>query len=373
MSVFIRSGSSWNQQGPLLSGSNTNHLGFGSAIALSPDGNRALIGASGDESVRAFSRTAGTWAEGATLEPNGCRGPAGLVRLDRGGERGRLGRGDGHRERCKRRRRRLDVRQFGGRMDAGRTEANRAERVRLRAVRLEPRAVGRRQHPPRRRAVGRVEHWRRLDVHTIGRSVDAARSQVRSSAGGARTVLRVVRPHSCALPGWETGGGDREQLRRRVDLYALGSTWIESAKLTPSDGYVYNGGVALSADGNTALIGGHWSNDSDGGAAWIFTRTGSTWTQMGAKLTPNDAAGDARFGASVSLSATATRPSSAAPVTHRPAALRPGARPGSSLARAPVGRSKAPSSKRPRRSRGTGASASRRHSQPTAARRLSGT
>ena len=38
--------------------------------------------------------------------------------------------------------------------------------------------------------------------------------------------------------------------------------------------------VALSADGNTALIGGPDDNGNVG-AAWVFTRSGSTWTQQG--------------------------------------------------------------------------------------------
>ena len=40
--------------------------------------------------------------------------------------------------------------------------------------------------------------------------------------------------------------------------------------------------VALSADGNTAIVGGPW--DSWPGAAWVFTRNGSLWTQQGSKL-----------------------------------------------------------------------------------------
>ena len=60
--------------------------------------------------------------------------------------------------------------------------------------------------------------------------------------------------------------------------------------------------VALSADGNTALIGGHDDNSSIG-AAWVFTRAGSTWTQQGPKLTANDETGDGVFGISVALSA----------------------------------------------------------------------
>jgi lipocalin len=60
--------------------------------------------------------------------------------------------------------------------------------------------------------------------------------------------------------------------------------------------------VALSADGNTALIGG--PNDNDGlGAAWVFTRANGVWTQQGSKLVGTGAIGQAVQGVSVSLSA----------------------------------------------------------------------
>jgi hypothetical protein len=59
--------------------------------------------------------------------------------------------------------------------------------------------------------------------------------------------------------------------------------------------------VALSADGQTALVGGYQDND-DVGAAWTFTHAGSAWTQEGAKLTANGEAGDGEFGSSVGLS-----------------------------------------------------------------------
>jgi hypothetical protein len=57
--------------------------------------------------------------------------------------------------------------------------------------------------------------------------------------------------------------------------------------------------VALSADGNTAIVGGN--HDNGGGAAWVYTRSGGVWTQQGSKLGGN--AGDAEFGSSVALSA----------------------------------------------------------------------
>jgi hypothetical protein len=41
--------------------------------------------------------------------------------------------------------------------------------------------------------------------------------------------------------------------------------------------------VALSADGNTAIVGGHGDKHSVG-AAWVFTRSGEVWSQQGSKL-----------------------------------------------------------------------------------------
>src|SRR5471032_1344168 len=41
--------------------------------------------------------------------------------------------------------------------------------------------------------------------------------------------------------------------------------------------------VAVSADGNTAIMGAFGDNGSIG-AAWVFTRSGGVWTQQGSKL-----------------------------------------------------------------------------------------
>jgi len=44
--------------------------------------------------------------------------------------------------------------------------------------------------------------------------------------------------------------------------------------------------VALSGDGNTAIVGGGGDNSSTG-AAWVYTRSGTVWTQHGNKLVGN--------------------------------------------------------------------------------------
>jgi FG-GAP repeat len=59
--------------------------------------------------------------------------------------------------------------------------------------------------------------------------------------------------------------------------------------------------VAVSADGNTALIGSSASEAA--GAAWVFSRSGKTWTQQGGPLTGGEESGNGRFGRSVALSA----------------------------------------------------------------------
>jgi hypothetical protein len=59
--------------------------------------------------------------------------------------------------------------------------------------------------------------------------------------------------------------------------------------------------VSLSADGNTAIVGGN-GDSSQKGAAWIYTRSGGIWTQQGNKLIGMGAVGAAQQGVSVSLS-----------------------------------------------------------------------
>jgi hypothetical protein len=85
-----------------------------------------------------------------------------------------------------------------------------------------------------------------------------------------------------------------------------GSTWSQQgAKLvgTGNTGAAQQGyGVTLSADGNTAIVGGYADNTVQG-AAWVYTRSGSTWSQQGAKLVGTGNTGAARQGWSVAISA----------------------------------------------------------------------
>jgi hypothetical protein len=59
--------------------------------------------------------------------------------------------------------------------------------------------------------------------------------------------------------------------------------------------------VALSADGNTAIVGGPYDNFNVG-AAWVYTRRGDVWTQHGNKLVGANQVGQAAQHFSVALS-----------------------------------------------------------------------
>jgi hypothetical protein len=83
-----------------------------------------------------------------------------------------------------------------------------------------------------------------------------------------------------------------------------GTTWSQQAKLvgTGAVGAAKQGtGVAISANGTTAVVGGPADN-SNAGAVWVFTRSGTTWTQAGSKLVGSDAAGAAQQGINVAIS-----------------------------------------------------------------------
>ncbi|MEN6611268.1 MAG: IPT/TIG domain-containing protein [Methanoregulaceae archaeon] len=82
-----------------------------------------------------------------------------------------------------------------------------------------------------------------------------------------------------------------------------GGTWSEAAILKASDANSFDSfgySVAISDDGNTAIIGAYGFNSS-AGQAYIFTNSGGTWSQT-AILNATDAAASASFGQSVAIS-----------------------------------------------------------------------
>jgi uncharacterized protein (TIGR03437 family) len=95
-----------------------------------------------------------------------------------------------------------------------------------------------------------------------------------------------------------SGGAWTQQGSKLVGAGAVGPGAAAGAAASAEQGY----SVALSSDGNTAMVGG-WADNDTVGAAWMFTRSGNVWTQQGSKLVGTGFVGSPSQGVSVALSA----------------------------------------------------------------------
>ncbi len=99
-------------------------------------------------------------------------------------------------------------------------------------------------------------------------------------------------------------GGSSSEIGAAYVFVRSGTTWTQQAKLTASDGAVndlFGGSVAL--DGNTAVVTARLDDISavtDQGSAYVFVRSGTTWTQQ-AKLTASDGATTDNFGVAADI------------------------------------------------------------------------
>jgi len=83
-----------------------------------------------------------------------------------------------------------------------------------------------------------------------------------------------------------------------------GGTWTQQTKLTASDGAEADEfGSSVAISGDTAIVGASKDDDngSDSGSGYVFTRSGGTWTEQ-TKLAAGDAAAGDWFGYSVAIS-----------------------------------------------------------------------
>jgi hypothetical protein len=250
--VFARTGSAWAQQGPKLTPSDdVGAEGFGTSVAISGDGNTALIGGGGLAWV--FTRSGSTWTQqGPELTPNDEIGFTAF----------------GHS---------VALSDDGNTALIGATTNNNGDGAAWVFTRS-------------------GSTWAQQGPKLI------ADDEPDQSAFGWSVALSA--DGNTALIG---GYLDSNKLGAAWVFTRSGSTWTQQGpKLTPSNWPYsmawFGGSVALSADGNTALIGDR-PNHSTNGAAWVFIRSGSTWTQQGPALTASDADREAAFGWSVALSA----------------------------------------------------------------------
>jgi dihydroxyacetone kinase DhaKLM complex PTS-EIIA-like component DhaM len=84
-----------------------------------------------------------------------------------------------------------------------------------------------------------------------------------------------------------------------------GGVWSQQQQLTAADGAAYDRfGTSVAISGDTVVVGACWDDvggNSTQGSAYVFTRSGSTWSQQ-QKLTAADGAEEDYFGWSVAIS-----------------------------------------------------------------------
>lgn len=131
---------------------------------------------------------------------------------------------------------------------------------------------------------------------------DQLGTSVSISADGSRALVGA---HT-DVTGAGTGAGSAHVFMRSA------TTWAHEAMLEAPDagaGDYFGFSVALSADGSRALVGAYAHDTTGGanaGAAYVFSRSGTSWTNEAALLAPDGSAAD-QFGWSVAISTDGSR------------------------------------------------------------------
>ena len=211
---------------------------FGSSVALSADGDTALIGGLGDDGLKGaawvFMRTGSTWSQqGGKLTGRG-ESRRRRIRRQRRALRGRQHGANRRVQRQRHRRRGLGIHTLGLDLGPAGRKAHRHRRNRGQPVRLQRGALRRRQYRADRGPSRQRRRGRRLGVHALGLGLEPAGWKDHRPRRDRR---RRIRP-------------ERRALRRRqhgADRWARGR--------------------------------------HSEGAAWVFTRSAGAWSQQGPKLT----------------------------------------------------------------------------------------
>ncbi len=288
--VFTRSGSTWTQQGAKLVGNCTSSCAnegtgesgggeFGFSVALSGDGNTALIGGPTDNNnvgaAWVFTRSGSTWTQQGEKLVGNCTSSCANEGTGESGT-GWFGTSaalssDGN------------TALIGGICDGGTTTCPETSKA-FGAAWVFTRSGG---------------VWTQQGAKLVGNCTSSCANEGTGESGEGLFGLYAALSSdgNTALIG---GPFDNGEVGAAWVFTRSGSTWTQQGEKlvgnctsscanegTGESGTGWFGtSAALSSDGSTALIGGHGDNEYVG-AAWVFTRSGSTWTQQGEKLTPS--------------------------------------------------------------------------------------
>ncbi|HLI27309.1 MAG TPA: FG-GAP repeat protein, partial [Chloroflexota bacterium] len=246
--VFTRSGTTWSPQQKLVASDGAAFDNFGLSVALTNDGNTALVGApranSNQGAAYVFTRSGASWSQLQKLIPAGAVGDqfGASVALSGDGSTALIG-------------------------APGTNSLQGAMYVYLNFG----------------------GGWVPLVKQSGGAAFDNFGASVALNQDGTTALI--------GAPGANSSRGAAYVFTRSGTVLSLQQT------ITASDGVAgdqFGASVALTDDGNTALVGAPGANSSQG-AAYVFTRSGASWSQQ-QKLVASPGATNDQFGASVALS-----------------------------------------------------------------------
>jgi hypothetical protein len=255
--VFTRSGGVWNQQAKLVGTGAVGAAGQGLSVALSSDGNTAIIGGPGDNNnvgaAWVFTRSGGVWTQqGSKLVGTGAVVVANIP-VEQGWSVALSG--------------------DGNTAIVGGVDDN----AYVGAAWVFTRSGG---------------VWTQQGSKLVGGTGQQGNSVALSGDGNTAIV---------GSPGDDNGPGAAWVYTRS------GGVWTQQGSKLVGTGAVgaanHGSSAALSGDGNTAIVGGRFDNNQLG-AAWVFTRSNGVWTQQDSKLVGTGAVGYPQQGSlgSVALS-----------------------------------------------------------------------
>jgi gliding motility-associated-like protein len=282
--IFTRSGTTWTQQGTKLVGTGSVAVQQGYAVSLSADGNTAIVGGNGGRpdsfqgAAWIFTRSGTTWnQQGEKIIGTGNIGGAaqGAVSLSANGTTAIVGGGSD----------------------------NSSQGAAWIYAYVPPPTIT--SFSPSSGPVGTLVTITGTNLGTPTAFTIGGTAAIVISNTGTSLVGMVMPGVVSGTISLTTASGSVTSTGTFTLSAAPAPSTQQGSKLvgtgisgSPTLGY----SVSLSADGTTAIVGGY-ADDSNQGAAWIYTRSGDTWTQQGAKLIGTGNTGPANQGIGVSLSA----------------------------------------------------------------------
>jgi hypothetical protein len=264
--IFTRSGTSWPEQAKIQASDKEYNDWFGYSVSLSADGNTAIVGAPGEDTgagnagaAYIFTRSGTSWSEQAKIQASDKQG------VDYFGWSVAIS-GDGT----------TAIVGAYGEDDTGATDAGAAY----------------------------------IFTRSGTSWSEQAKIQASDKQGGDYFgwSVAISEDGTTAIVGAygedDTGGTNAGAA---YIFTRSGTSWLEQAKIQASDkqgGDQFGFSVAISSDGTTAIVGANFEDTggTNAGAAYIFTRSGTSWSEQ-AKIQASDKENYDYFGGSVSLSA----------------------------------------------------------------------